>query len=78
MTLDEAIKHSEEMAEEQEKMAKEWHENQVRKCEIIPFAVMDYTHENKCKECASEHRQLVKWLKELKLLREQCTLCKKV
>lgn len=71
MTLDEAIKHAEKVAEEQEKVAKEWHENQVRKCALIPFAEMDYTHENECKECASEHRQLAEWLKELKQLREQ-------
>lgn len=31
LTLDEAIKHCEEVAEEQEKAAKEWHENQVRR-----------------------------------------------
>ncbi|HAH18428.1 MAG TPA: hypothetical protein DCL29_05405 [Eubacterium sp.] len=71
MTLDEAIRHAEEVAEGQEKVAKEWHEGQVRKCELIPFAEMDYTHENECKKCAEEHRQLAEWLKELKQLREQ-------
>lgn len=71
MTLDEAIKYAEEVAEKQEKMAIEWHENQVRKCDLFPFAVMDYTHENECKECAEEHRQLAELLKELKQLREQ-------
>lgn len=71
MTLDEAIKHCEEVAEELEKEAQEWHENQVRKCELISFAEMDYTHENECKECAFEHKQLAEWLKELKQLREQ-------
>jgi hypothetical protein len=73
MTLDEAIKHTEEVAEEKEKEAKEWHENQVRKCKLIPFpfSEMDYTRENECKQCAKEHRQLAKWLKELKQLREQ-------
>ena len=70
MTLDEAIKHEEEVAEEQEKAAKEWHENQVRKCELIPFAEMDYTHENECKKCAEEHQQLAEWLRELKVHRE--------
>lgn len=43
MTLDEAIKRAKKIAEEQEKAAKEWHENQVRKCELIRFAEMDYT-----------------------------------
>jgi len=71
MTLDEAIKHCEEVAEELEKEAQEWHENQVRKCELISFAEMDYTHENECKECARDHKQLAEWLKELKQLREQ-------
>ena len=66
MTLDEAIKRAEEVAKEEEKAAKEWHENQVRKCELIRFAEMDYTHENECKKCAEEHRQLAEWLKQLK------------
>ena len=64
MTLDEAIKRAKKIAEEQEKAAKEWHENQVRKCELIRFAEMDYTHENECKKCADEHRQLTEWLKD--------------
>lgn len=71
MTLDEAIKRAEEVAEEQEKAAKEWHENQVRKCELIRFAEMDYTHENECKKCADEHRKLTEWLKDYKRLLEQ-------
>ena len=71
MTLEEVIKYTEEVAEEKEKEAKEWHENQVRKCELFPFAEMDYTHENECKECAEELRQLTEWLKELKKLKEQ-------
>lgn len=71
MTLYDAIKHAEEVAEKQEKMAKEWHENQVRKCDLFPFADMDYTHENECKECAAEHRQLAEWLKDYKRLMEQ-------
>lgn len=71
MTLDEAIKRAKKIAEEQEKAAKEWHENQVRKCELIRFAEMDYTHENECKKCADEHRQLTEWLKDYKRLLEQ-------
>ncbi len=75
MTLDEAIRHAEEVAEEQKKEANEWHENQVRKCELFPFAEMDYTHENECKKCAEEHRQLAEWLKELKAYREAWDKC---
>lgn len=71
MLLDEAIKHCEEVAEEKENSAKEWHENQVRKCELISGTKMDYTHENECKKCAEEHRQLAEWLRDYKKLLEQ-------
>lgn len=55
MSLDEAIKHAEEVAEENQAI--------VDSC--------DYYGENmaKCEECAEEHRQLAEWLKELKELR---------
>ena len=59
MTLDEAIKHAEEVAEEKEKEA--W-EVQLQE---------EYKTIKSCKECAEEHRQLAEWLKELKQLREQ-------
>lgn len=71
MTIEEAIKHAEEVAEEQIEKAKEFHQAQVNKCEVFPFAEMDYTYENKCKQCAEEHRQLAEWLKELKAYKEQ-------
>lgn len=51
MTLDEAIKHAEEVAETIEK----------RGYYIIPKNI---------EECATEHRQLAEWLKELKMLKE--------
>ena len=53
MTLDEAIRHCEEVAEEKEQEAKEAH----------VLSGMD------CMECAEEHRQLAEWLKELKTYR---------
>ena len=59
MTLDEAIKHAEEVAEEKEEQA--W-EAQLQE---------EY---RTCKDCAKEHRQLAElaeWLKELKQLRRQ-------
>lgn len=56
MTLDEAIKHAEEVAEEKEEQA--W-EAQLQEEYIT------------CKDCAKEHRQLAEWLKELKQLRKQ-------
>ena len=55
MTLDEAIRHCEEVAESEEQKYKEWKG--------------DYSHLKKidsCLECASEHRQLAEWLKALK------------
>lgn len=54
MTLDEAIRHCEDVAEELEEEAKEAH----------VLSGMD------CMECAEEHRQLAEWLKELKAYRE--------
>lgn len=59
MTLDEAIKHAIEVAEENQAI--------VDSC--------DYYGENmaKCEECAAEHRQLATWLKELKKDREILT-----
>ena len=57
MTLDEAIKHANEVAEENQAI--------VDSC--------DYYGENmaKCEECAKEHRQLAEWLKELKAYRNK-------
>ena len=59
MTLDEAIKHAEEvMVENMEKT----------KCRNAsdPIAI-------NCFECAEEHRQLAEWLKELKKYKEKDT-----
>lgn len=60
MTLDEAINHAEEVAEEKEIDI----ENQDP---LFPNNIEE------CKKCAEEHRQLAEWLKELKHLREQTT-----
>lgn len=58
MTLDEAIKHCEEVAESKEKQVKEgaWEK--------------DSNTEKRCIECAKEHRELAEWLKELKELKD--------
>lgn len=68
MTLDEAIKHEEEIAEEQEGRGY---------CDRSVCVIMDENNHNcdecevvKCRECAKEHRQLAEWLKELKSHRE--------
>lgn len=64
MTLDEAIKHAEEVAEKNERRAES-----VRN---RPISSADFYHEEEsCSKCADDHRQLAKWLKELKAYREQ-------
>jgi len=63
MTLDEAIKHAEEVACKKESEAeciRSWgQENDTKKWAIS------------CEKYAKEHRQLAEWLKELKQLRKQ-------
>ena len=57
LTLDEAIKHCEEVAEEQE-----W--------QAYKSVSRTYVERMSCEECAKEHRQLADWLRELKAYRE--------
>lgn len=66
MTLDEAIKHAEEIAEEQECRGY---------CDRSVCVIMDENNHNcdecevvKCRECAKEHYQLAEWLKDYKRL----------
>lgn len=60
MTLNEAIRHCEEVAERYETRAK-----------MIDRRKLGFALENPtvCHECAAEHRQLAEWLSELKDLR---------
>lgn len=58
MNLDEAIKHCEEVAYEQDMKAGFETDNQTY--------TMSEVERERCKECAKEHRQLAEWLKELK------------
>ena len=53
MTINEAIKHCEEVAERYEKM-EDSHDDKLRE---------------ECLQCAADHRQLAEWLKELKVAR---------
>lgn len=53
MTIDEAIKHCEEVAERYERM-EDSHDDKLKE---------------ECLQCAAEHRQLAEWLRELKELR---------
>lgn len=61
MTIDEAIKHAEEVAEKNEKISL------YTPVEYIPA---DLSIEQ-CQNCADEHRQLAEWLKELKSLKDK-------
>lgn len=63
MTLDQAIEHCNEVAEEQERKA------QSIGRQLIGSAIAKY--QNECVECATSHRQLAEWLKELQELRKQ-------
>ena len=55
MTIDEAIRHAEEVAETNQAI--------VDYCDFIDKNIEE------CEECACEHRQLAKWLRELKAYR---------
>lgn len=63
MTIEQAIKHAEEVAEEKNMQA-------GFDTDYLCYQMSD-TERNQCKKCAEEHRQLAEWLKELKQLREQ-------
>lgn len=65
MTIDEAIKHTEEKAKEFESACALWKRLADEKGLSVPSAY------EPCKKCAEEYRQLAKWLKELKQLRDQ-------
>lgn len=69
MTLDEAIKHCEEVVEKNENKAQEWHKQ--TKNRVVNFCEKAIQAENDCIECADEHKQLAEWLKELKQFKEQ-------
>ena len=79
MTLEEAIKHCEEVAEKNEKECKNWaygasqiNDDENRKKQYQKHAEMWH-------ECANEHRQLAEWLRELKYRRSYengCQYCK--
>jgi hypothetical protein len=71
MTLEEAIKHCEDVAEENEK--------EFRLC---PYSSQDCSGTQDCRwleneeskgclKCADEHRQLAEWLKELKAVHDE-------
>jgi hypothetical protein len=72
MTIDEAIKHCEEVAEEQDKLCKQYDDaSRYARSHNKDIVSANAKKCLECFECAKEHRQLAEWLKELKQLREQ-------
>lgn len=61
LDIDTAIKHCEEVAEQNETQADKWQEEGGEQ----------WGKTTVCRECAADHRQLAEWLIELKNLREE-------
>jgi hypothetical protein len=61
MTLNEAIKHCEDVARQKD-MESEFHTDNER-------YTMTEDERTECKKCAVEHRQLADWLRELRALK---------
>lgn len=74
-SLDEAIQHCIEVAEEQEQKCKVY--SKIEYCENGSQGLCNQCIHS-CKECASEHRQLAEWLTKLKAYEsgEICFYCK--
>lgn len=68
MTLDEAIEHSIEVAEENRINA-----NSIESNMYIPLSVDKDNLVDGCLKCAEEHEQLAEWLEELKAFRNTHT-----
>ncbi len=71
MTLDEAIRHAEEVAEAEERSAK-LHQRPDRGVKGSGKRYLS------CIECAAEHRQLAEWLRELQRYRFEISECKAI
>ena len=61
MTLDEAIRHCEEVAEQNER-------NAAMSNNFDEWTETEYKDKQNCIQCAADHRQLAEWLRELKEL----------
>lgn len=70
MTIDEAIKHCLEVAEEQERKA------QFMGRQFVGTALAYY--QNKCFECATDYKQLAEWLTQLKKAKSIIRVCNRV
>lgn len=65
LTLDEAIKHCEEVAIENDSQATEYNEHDE----------WEFVNKCNCEQCAADHRQLAEWLTELKQWRRVYGIC---
>lgn len=65
MTIDEAIKHEEEVAVQQIQKA-----NALDNIPLFGMSKDDIEEIKECYKCSKEHEQLAEWLKELKIHRE--------
>jgi hypothetical protein len=77
MTLDEAIPHCSEVAEELDRLATRDEDASGYTRSHIESLKTDQSI--KCRECASDHRQLSEWLRELKRYKDErvgCEYCK--
>lgn len=70
MTLDETIKHTEEVARQNEEDAIIYLNCKNHKKNLYEIGLAENA-EKECCKCAEEHHQLAEWLKELKQLREK-------
>lgn len=69
MTLEEAIKHAEEEAKEQDKLCKRYDDaSGYTRSHIEEIRT---SSAKQCEKCADEYRQLAKWLKELRDYRKR-------
>jgi hypothetical protein len=64
LTLDEAIIHAEEKAEENKSKAEEFH-NEGLATSSENYRLCCFEDYVKCTQCAEEHKQLAEWLKQL-------------
>ena len=74
MTIDEAIRHCEEVAEQNETSAITYKNCKEIKTNMYEKLTAEKA-ENDCRECAADHRQLAEWLKDYKLLRGEYFKC---
>lgn len=74
MTIDEAIKHCLEVAEQNETSAITYKNCKEIKANMYEKLTAEKA-ENDCRECAADHRQLAEWLTELKQWRRVYGIC---